>query len=89
MNIVKFNKKINTIKINIANNSVDQRSRSYDNSELSQVRNKVQNTSQVYFALTFGSNSSNDSKVTVLFNIKNGSRRQLDFCENVMFVSTS
>jgi len=28
--------KINTILINIANNSIDQRSRSYDNSEVSQ-----------------------------------------------------
>jgi len=36
MNIVKFNMKINTIEINIANNSIDQRSRSYDNSEVSQ-----------------------------------------------------
>jgi len=36
MNIAKFNIKMNTIYINIANNSIDQRSRSYDNSDVSQ-----------------------------------------------------
>jgi len=35
MNIVKFNMIIDQIEINIANNSIDQGSRSYDNSYVS------------------------------------------------------